>query len=292
MVPLDPDASGIPAAVLRYRVTNPQQVPVATTVVGSVSHTAGRGDGAFGMRAQQTVRWREDDDVRGLDFGIRLPEDDLGYGTLSLTTADASITAKPQWVTGFWPDGARLFWNDLSGRRAARTRAATLTPEDRPRGLFADSATDGPMSEEELFEKLPRLRTGSLGIVHPARSPRRPATSSSCSPELPESAPRPGPGTSCRTTGRGTVSCETTTPPCGRTPGRPRSSTLHSELPPLEAATLAFVEDLYGGDLDPVLADSVGANIAALRSTTCFVVEPPNPELGEGPVFAAWEGSF
>jgi len=64
LVPLDPDASGIPAAVLRYRVTNPSDRRVRVTVAGSVSHTAGRGDGPFGMRAQQTVRWREDDGIR------------------------------------------------------------------------------------------------------------------------------------------------------------------------------------------------------------------------------------
>jgi len=84
LVPLDPDASGIPAAVLRYTVVNPGSTPVDVTVVGSMSHTAGRGEGPFGMRGTQRVRWREEGAVRGLDFGIDLPEDDFGYGTLSL----------------------------------------------------------------------------------------------------------------------------------------------------------------------------------------------------------------
>src|SRR5690606_2588876 len=70
------------------------------------------------------------------------------------------------------------------------------------------------------------------------------------------------------------------------------ASHLHRELTVLEAATDAFVEALYGGSLDPVIADAVGANIAAVRSTRCFVVESPTAELGDGPVFAAWEGSF
>src|SRR5690606_30048146 len=67
---------------------------------------------------------------------------------------------------------------------------------------------------------------------------------------------------------------------------------LHRDLPELETATNAFVDALYGGSLDPVISDAAGANIAALRSTTCFVLEAPNPDLGDGPVFAAWEGSF
>ena len=289
LVPLDPDASGIPAAVLRYRVTNPSDRRVRVTVAGSVSHTAGRGDGPFGMRAQQTVRWREDDGIRGLDFGIRLPEDDPGYGTLSLTTTDPATTAKPQWVTGFWPDGARLFWNDLSddGLLAPEPR---LTLEDRPRGLFADSAAAGPVSEEELFERLPRLRTGSLGIVHELA----PGESRDFEFVLAWSFPNRhrswhGHIVADDRSDEGIVRNRYATlwPDAWAA-----ASHLHRELPALETTTLAFVEALYGGTLDPVVADAVGANIAAARSTTAFVVEMPNPDLGAGPVFAAWEGSF
>lgn len=296
LVPLDPDASGIPAAVLRYRVTNPGTSPVRTTVVGSMSHTAGRGDGPFGMRAQQTVRWREEDGVRGLDFGIRLPEDDLGYGTLSLTTTDASTTAKPQWVTGFWPDGPRLFWNDLTADGLLEPEPR-LTLEDRPRGLFADSALrqaqgpGGAITEEELFDKLPRLRTGSLGIVHELA----PGESRDFQFVLAWSFPNR------HRSWRGHIVADPRIPSEGVMRNRyatlwpdawAAASHLHRELPSLEAATLAFVEAVYGGTLDPVVADAVGANIAAARSTTAFVVESPNPELGEGSVFAAWEGSF
>lgn len=301
LVPLDADASGIPAAVLRYRVTNPSAVPVAVTVVGSLTHTAGRGEGPFGMRAQQTVRWRDEVGadgaaIRGLDFGIRLPEDDPGYGTMSLTTTDAEVTAKPQWVTGFWPDGARLFWSDLreDGRLDPEPR---LTLEDRPRGLFADSDVDNsaaenaePMSEEELFEKLPRLRTGSLGIVHDLA----PGESRDFEFVLSWSFPNRR-----RAWGGHIVFADPHADQVVKNhysvlwPDAWAAAThLHGELPRLEAATDAFVDALYGGSLDPVLADAVGANIATVRSTTCFVVESPTPELGEGPVFAAWEGSF
>lgn len=40
-VPLDADASGIPATVLRYPVTNPGDVPVSVTIAGSLSHVGG-----------------------------------------------------------------------------------------------------------------------------------------------------------------------------------------------------------------------------------------------------------
>ncbi|WP_341947288.1 GH116 family glycosyl-hydrolase [Microbacterium sp. LWH11-1.2] len=300
LIPLDADASGIPAAVLRYRVSNPGQVPVDVTVVGSVSHTAGRGtpgpDAPWGMRAMQSVRWREEGDVRGIDFGIDLPEDDPGYGTLSLTTTDAATTVKPQWVTSYWPDGARLFWNDLTddGLLAPEPR---LTLEDRPRGLFAELDVDpdaAPLTEEQMLAKLPRLRTGSLGIVHALA----PGESRDFEFVLSWSFPNRR---------RGWHGHIVLDDPLGDGPLSPTvrnhyatlwpdawaaAEHLHRELPALEGATDAFVEALYGSTLDPVLVDAIGANIAAARSTTGFVLESPNPELGEGPVFAAWEGSF
>ncbi|MCE0510818.1 GH116 family glycosyl-hydrolase [Microbacterium aurugineum] len=296
LVPLDADASGIPAAVLRYHVTNPGSVPVAVTVVGSVSHTAGRGapgpDAPWGMRATQTVRWRDDGDVRGLDFGIDLPEDDPGYGTLSLTTTDRSTTVKPQWVTSYWPDGARLFWNDLTddGLLAAEPR---LTLEDRPRGLFAELDADAeaaPLTEEEMLAKLPRVRTGSLGVVHTVG----PGESRDFEFVLSWSFPNRRRGWNGHI-----VFADPNLDEVMRNryavlwpDAWAAAAHLHTNLGELERTTEAFVEALYGGSLDPVLADAVGANIAAVRSTTGFVVESPNAELGEGPVFAAWEGSF
>lgn len=296
LVPLDADASGIPAAVLRYRVTNPASAPVRVTIVGSVSHTAGRGtpgpDAPWGMCATQTVRWRDDGDVRGLDFGIDLPEGDPGYGTLSLTTTDAETTAKPQWVTSYWPDGARLFWNDLTddGLLSAEER---LTLEDRPRGLFAELDADpeaAPLSEDEMLAKLPRLRTGSLGIVHALA----PGESRDFEFVLSWSFPNRRRGWAGHIVFADPHIDEivqnhyATLWADAWAAGRH----LHANLPQLEAATDAFVEALYGSSLDPVLSDAVGANVAAARSTTGFVLASPRSELGRGPVFAAWEGSF
>lgn len=295
-VPLDADASGIPAAVLRYRVTNPGDVPVAVTIVGSVSHTAGRAapgeDAPWGMRGTQCVQWREDGDVRGLDFGIDLPEDDPGYGTLSLTTTDAATTVKPQWVTSYWPDGARLFWNDLTddGMLAPEPR---LTLEDRPRGLFAELDADvdsanAALTEEQMMAKLPRIRTGSLGIVHTIA----PGESQDFEFVLSWSFPNRRRGWHGHIIFADPEGVVRNHYAALWTDAWSAAEHLHRNLPALETATDAFVEALYGGSLDAALTDAIGANIAAIRSTTAFVLESPNPELGDGPVFAAWEGSF
>ncbi|GAB2831963.1 non-lysosomal glucosylceramidase [Microbacterium insulae] len=289
LIPLDPEESGIPAAVLRYRVRNPGRQPVRVTVAGSVSHTAGRDRRTGELRARQTARWREDAGIRGIDFGIALPEDDLGYGTLALTTSDPSVTAKPQWVTSFWPDGPRLFWNDFSADGLLEPEPSVTTE----RGVLAlhTDRTGGrtDLSEDELLELLPLRRTGSLGIVHDLA----PGAAADFEFVLSWSFPlRPG-----RWEGH------IMQPDAERPPVRnayaarwrdawDAAAHLHRNLPALEATTSAFVDALYGGGLDPVIAESVGANIAALRSTTCFVLDTPTPLLGGGPVFAAWEGSF
>jgi len=106
-VPLDADASGIPATVLRYSVTNPGDVPVSVTIAGSLSHIAGEKHFRDLVRAwyvggaRQTVSWRDDGEFRGLDFGVDLDPGDKEYGTMSLMTRAERVTKKPEWVRSF-----------------------------------------------------------------------------------------------------------------------------------------------------------------------------------------------
>ena len=291
---------GHPGGRAALPVHNPGAVRVQVTVVGSVSHTAGRGDGPFGMRAAQTVRWRDDGRVRGLDFGIDLPDDDVGYGTLSLTTTDASTTAKPQWVTSYLARRRTAVLERPHRRRAARARASA-----DPRGPPARAVRRARRRRGAAFGRWARRADERGGAVRQAPAPAHRIARHRPRPragrgarlrvraglELPQPHPRLAGAHRLRRPQRRSRSCATTTRRSGPTPGRPRSH-LHRHLPELEASTTAFVDALYGGTLDPVIADAVGANVAAARSTTCFVVESPTPELGDGPVFAAWEGSF
>jgi non-lysosomal glucosylceramidase len=99
LVPLDADASGIPpssrqATVCAARMPNGPSPRPAVCVRDPAIVTATGTSAGFVT-------------VRGLDFGVALPSDDFGYGTMSLTTTDPSTTVKPQWAVGFWPDGPR-----------------------------------------------------------------------------------------------------------------------------------------------------------------------------------------
>lgn len=276
LVPLDVDSSGIPVAVLRYSVHNPQLTPLTVSVIGTVSHTVGNERRPGGRRPHQTVQWRDCGDVRGLSFGVELAHDDPSYGTLSLATSDESITARTPWAPTDWPDELRRFWSDVDA-------GGLLDPP-------TDAGFEPWAAESTTVVAMPSpLRTASLGIVHRIESGATEEFEfvlSWCFPNR-------------------TASWQGELMPEPASPGRVRnhyasiwpdawSAAAHTlrSLESLERATLDFTDALYGGSLDPAVAESVGANIAALRSTTCFVLDSPNPVLGTGPVFAAWEGSF
>ena len=151
-VPLDADDSGIPGALLRYRVRNRGAEPLDVAIAGSLSNP-------IGARPQRNVfhfpdfdgrpriEWREADNLRGLLFSSDLRTDAPESGTLALTTADPEVTAKPQWMAAFWQDGAQVFWDEF--RDTGRLTAEPVESLD----------ADGPPDWV-------RLRTGSLAIAH------------------------------------------------------------------------------------------------------------------------------
>jgi uncharacterized protein (DUF608 family) len=267
-VPLDADASGLPAAVLRYTVTNPADAPVSVAIAGSLANPVGvRGYNVFHFpefEGRPENGWVDDGALRGIRFGTDLPADSLRFGTAALLTADTSVTAKPQWLSGFWQDGVQVFWDEF--RDIGR-----LTPEER----FS-------IDEPPYPDWFTKLRVGSLAIDHelaPGESRDFEFLLSWHFPNRPRAW-------------QGNINLDNTH--AGEIV-RNHYATLHEDavavarhlaerLPELEATTRAFHDALFGGTLPPELVDAASANLAALRSTTCFRLE--------GGVFAAWEGSF
>jgi uncharacterized protein (DUF608 family) len=285
-VPLDADASGLPVAVLRYRVTNPGPAPVRVTIAGSLSNpigqlpghwaTFGAADQAKQFEGNPSVAWRDGDGVRGLDFGTSLDPGDLRHGSVALTTVDTSVTAKPRWLTDFWPDGVQSFWDDF--RTDGLLDAETRLTLDEYHSTIVDTQRR-PVTAADLEN---RCVVGSLGIVH----------------ELPAGAerdfeflltwsfpnrPRGWNGhifpASTHTTATTRNHYATRFPDAWSA-----AAYLARELPALEAGTRAFHAALFGGTLDRSIVETVSATLATLRSTTCFRLEDGT--------FAAWEGSF
>ena len=256
-IPLDADASGIPVAVLRYTVTNPTALPLDVSVVGLArqsrrSPRRGRVPLPEVRRTARATSTATPTRIRGVHFATDLPADSLRFGSASLTTADASTTAKPQWLYGFWQDGVQVFWDDLrdDGR---------LDP-----GAGRD-ARDGRAG------RLDHAAAGRLARHPPHAAARRDrATSSSGSRWHFPNRPRAWLGNiNLPNTERRTRWSRTTTRRSSSTRGMSRSRCRRG-LPELEASTRAFHAALFGSSLPPEVLDAVSANLAVIRSTTCF----------------------
>lgn len=267
-VPLDADASGLPAAVLRYTVTNPTSSPVTVTIAGSLANPVGvNGYNVFHFPefdGHPENTWIEDGALHGIRFGTDLPEDHVRFGTVALMTADPAVSAKPQWLSGFWQDGVQVFWDEL--RDTGR-----LEPEQQ----FS-------IDEPPYPDWFTKLRVGSLAIDHELAAGESKDFEFLLSWHFPN-RPRAWQGNINLDNGNAGEIV------------RNHYATLHEDavgvgrhlaekLPELEAATRAFHGALYGGTLPAEIVDAASANLVALRSSTCFRLE--------GGVFAAWEGSF
>jgi uncharacterized protein (DUF608 family) len=265
MIPLNSLDSGIPAAVLRYTISNVSDAPVAVTVVGSLSHLAGVGTSMFDFGAPtQSVAWRDHEGIRGLDFGVDLDSRDPRYGTMSLMTTAERVTVKRSWVPSFVGVGSELFWRDF------------VTD-----GLL-DSDDVLPADDEVLGGPPPSRCTGSLGIV----ADLLPGETRDMEFVLAWSFPN-----------RANFWDES--PSVRAAPGQPETvgnyyatqwadswaagRYLLENLPRLEGETRAFRDALFATDLDPAILDALSCTASVVRSTTCF-------RIADG-TFLAWEGS-
>lgn len=282
-VPLDPDDSGIPVAVLRYRVTNSGAVPVDVTVAGSIANPIGARPYQQDMRddfdAPVAVEHRDDGTLRGLHFSSELPTDALRSGTLSLVTAAAETTSKRQWLVGFWSDGARSFWNDFADDGRLSDEEVFSLDTDLPPLL---AAMEGPGAAEHLERHVTRRRVGSLGIVRTIA----PGTSEEFEFLLSWSFPNRS---------SGWLGHIIRDDPNATTVQRNHYATRFADswaaarytqdrMPALEASTKRFHAALHASTLDPAVVDAVSSTLTVVRSTTCFRLEDGT--------FAAWEGSF
>lgn len=267
-VPLDADDSGIPGAVLRYRVRNRGERPLDVTIAGSLANPIGAREARNVFHfpefdGRPRIGWREGDGIHGLVFSSDLDPASPESGTLALTTSDPAVTAKPEWMTAFWQDGVQAFWDEF--RDHGRLRPEPVSSLD----------PDGP-------PEWARLRTGSLAISHdlaPGEErdfefrltwhfPNRPrGWAGNIIRDDPNLAETVLNAYAARYADAWAVAVD-----------------LGGRLTTLEDATRTFTRALHDATLPDAVIDASASNLAVIRSTTCF-------RLADG-TFAAWEGSF
>ncbi|MBP7706653.1 MAG: hypothetical protein KA243_05330 [Candidatus Aminicenantes bacterium] len=120
-IPLEPDDSGIPAFVWRYRIRNTGTAPAKVTVAGSVANPVGYdgvgavdglGHDKFGQNLNEI---KATPTLRGLAMSSRrVKPEEAAFGTVALTSPWPETTTLAHWVRGDWWDDLQIFWDDFA----------------------------------------------------------------------------------------------------------------------------------------------------------------------------------
>ncbi len=110
-IPHEPDDSGLPVAVLRYRVSNPGTAPAKVSIAWSVENPCGGGNSRVNEHRQEAG-------LEGLLMtNPSLAEKDALHGSFVLGLLDAGadrVTFLRGWEAGRWWNSPMLFWDDFS----------------------------------------------------------------------------------------------------------------------------------------------------------------------------------
>jgi len=131
-IPLNPDDSGLPIAVLNYRVHNQTDEPIEVALAFNLFNPLGYpGKGAFtgAHLGQNRNAYHDDGLVRGLAMSTgKVAPDDPAYGTMALMTTWTETFHQCCWLRGGWFDALHDFWDHFS--REGSVPARELGPTD------------------------------------------------------------------------------------------------------------------------------------------------------------------
>jgi non-lysosomal glucosylceramidase len=274
LVPLSPEDSGIPCAILTYTVTNTSPEKVAMTLAGSLINPIGglRLDPFMNIGGNITGKprneFRTEDNLRGLFLtSEEIDPNDLHYGNMSLVTDHPNITVKPAWLRGEWWDFLQDFWDDfvddgLLDDLKYQTPSRNRKPDTGSLGLVATLAP----GEQQSFRFV-------LTWYFPNRQNTWMTTNMENFVFDHDSAPD-AKNTKIIRNHYATRFAD----------AWDVATYVNRESNRLEADTHKFHDALFGSTLPPQVLDAISANIVPVRSNTCFWLE--------GGRFYGWEGCF
>jgi uncharacterized protein (DUF608 family) len=136
-IPHNAGDSGLPVAILRWHVRNPNGAPVEVCVAGSIFNAAGY-DGQTALSGRSNPlwganlnEWRDDGGVRGLYLaGGKQTNGSPGTGSMALATTWTGVTYRTHWERSKWWDDLQNFWDDYrDDGRLPDGPAATPSPD-------------------------------------------------------------------------------------------------------------------------------------------------------------------
>jgi non-lysosomal glucosylceramidase len=150
-IPHDPDTSGIPGAVLRYRVTNPGSKPAKVSIAWAVENPVKPRDGntsETGSKDNRRNELRDSGLLQGLlmdNPGMAPKHPANGSFALAAIASGARVTRIRGWQKAKWWVGPMLYWDDfkaqgeLSPESDKHTEVGALSlTRDIPAGATAD----------------------------------------------------------------------------------------------------------------------------------------------------------
>ncbi len=131
-IPLEPDDSGLPAAILRYRVDNPGSETAQVSIAWSFENPVKPANARFDPDAHNPPpnEFRERPKLAGLFMSNpHLPSTDALHGSFSvavLNGGDGKLTSLRGWPAGRWWNSPLLFWDAFSSAGALPIEAARI----------------------------------------------------------------------------------------------------------------------------------------------------------------------
>ncbi len=119
-IPLNSDDSGIPTAIIKYKVKNPTDQPIDVSVVGTLANVVGF-DGYDVFNNVKLVdevqnEYKEENGLKGWYYTAKnLKETDMKFGSMSIATTNKNNITRKKWLHGQWTDNAQDFWDDFAG---------------------------------------------------------------------------------------------------------------------------------------------------------------------------------
>jgi uncharacterized protein (DUF608 family) len=247
MVPLDAEASGIPVALLDWRLENTSDRPVEISVALNMLNPVGW-DGLAPLGSRKAPFFggnanleRHGDGLHGVTMtNERLAATDPRYGSAAIGTAWEDAAVCPAWQRGSWFDDLQAFWDDF-----------------REDGRLSVQQPDGPTPDGESDV----ANVCAFARIEPGASVDIPFTIAWSFPNL-----------------------QNQWDPQERVRGAALGNHYAIAFPDawtaaihvarnrdrLEAETEAFHDALFQSTLPPEVLDAVSANMSIIRSTTCM----------------------
>lgn len=275
-IPLNSDDSGIPTAVIRYRVKNPTDKAVEVSVAGTMANVVGfQGYDVFNnvkLADEVQNEYRESGEIKGWYYTAKhLKETDMKFGSMSIAAVGAKNTYKKQWLHGQWTDNAQDFWDDF-------TEDGILDDMQTIESKGCDLLSHYDFSFLNLKERISSV--GSLEMVGPNEEKTFEFVISWYFPNRPkgwieydEDLER------FRNGGYDTIRNYYATK---FTDAWNVTEYVAGKMEELENPSRAFEEALFDTTVPAYVIDAVAANIMSMKSHCCFRIE-----TGE---FLGWEG--